>query len=119
MTDKVWISGAQQTVVGLLEQRLEADPDGEYLDVCGTKLTAAEVDTTANRVARSLGQLGIGPGDRVATLIENSAEAVLAWWGIVRAGAVSVPINTAFKGTYLQHQLADSGAKVLIVEETL
>ncbi|MEY2437822.1 MAG: carnitine-CoA ligase [Acidimicrobiaceae bacterium] len=119
MTDKVWISGAQQTVVGLLEQRLEADPDGEYLDVCGTKLTAAEVDTTANSVARSLGHLGIGPGDRVATLIENSAEAVLAWWGIVRAGAVSVPINTAFKGTYLQHQLADSGAKVLIVEETL
>ena len=50
------------------------------------------------------------PGDRVATLVENSAEAMLAWWGIVRGGAVAVPINTAYKGEYLRHQLTDSGS---------
>jgi crotonobetaine/carnitine-CoA ligase len=55
----------------------------------------------------------------VATLIENSIEAALAWWGIVRSGAVAVPVNTAYKGEYLRHQLADSGARVLIVEESL
>ena len=37
----VWISSEQQTVPSLLERRLEDDPDGEYLDVTGTKLTAA------------------------------------------------------------------------------
>jgi carnitine-CoA ligase len=119
VADDVWISGPQQTVLGLMAQRLEDDPDGEYLDVCGTKLTAAEVHATAGRLASALGQLGVQPGDRVATLIENSAEAMLSWWGIVTAGAVAVPINTAYKGEYLRHQLADSESRVLIVETSL
>ncbi len=59
------------------------------------------------------------PGDRVATLIENSPEATLAWWGAITAGAVAVPVNTAYKGSYLRHQLADSGAKVLVVADSL
>lgn len=119
MTDRVWLSGPRQTVLGLLARRLEEDPDSEYLDVCGAKLTAAEVHATACRLAGALAELGVGPGDRVATLIENSPEAVLSWWGIVTAGAVAVPINTAYKGEYLRHQLADSGSRVLVVEASL
>jgi carnitine-CoA ligase len=118
-SDRVWISEAQQTVTGLLEGRLASDPDGEYLDVCGTKVSAADVCSVANRVANSLADLGVRPGDRVATLVENSAEAMLAWWGIVRGGAVAVPVNTAYKGEYLRHQLTDSGARALIVEASL
>ena len=57
--------------------------------------------------------------DRVATLIENSPEAMLAWWGAVRGGGVAVPINTAYKGDYLVHQLTDCGARVVVVEESL
>jgi crotonobetaine/carnitine-CoA ligase len=117
--DRVWISGPQQTVVDLLDARLETDPDGEYLDVCGTKVTAAEVASTAARLANALAALGVVPGDRVATLVENSAEAMLAWWGTVVAGAVAVPINTAYKGDYLRHQLHDSGTRVLVVEADL
>jgi crotonobetaine/carnitine-CoA ligase len=98
---------------------VEEDPDSEYLDVCGAKLTAAEVHATACRLAGALAELGVRPGDRVATLIENSPEAVLSWWGAVTAGAVAVPINTAYKGEYLRHQLADSGSRVLVVEASL
>jgi crotonobetaine/carnitine-CoA ligase len=87
--------------------------------VCGTKLTAAEVAASAGRLANGLAGLGVEPGNRVATLVENSAEAVLAWWGIVCRGAIAVPINTAYKGEYLRHQLGDSGSRVLIVEEDL
>ena len=119
MTAEVWISGEQQTVNGLLDRRLADDPHGEYLDVCGTKLSAAEVASAANRLATTLAAMGVRPGDRVATLVENSAEALLAWWGIVRGGAVAVPINTAYKGEYLRHQLTDSGSRVLIVEASL
>lgn len=119
MADEVWISGEQRTVLEILEERVEQDPDGEYLDVCGTKLTAGGVERTANRLANAFADLGIAPGDRVATLIENSAEAVLAWWGIVRSGAIAVPINTAYKGAYLRHQLEDSGARALLVEDAL
>jgi crotonobetaine/carnitine-CoA ligase len=66
-----------------------------------------------------LGELGLAAGDRVATLIENSPEALLAWVGTVLGGRVAVPINTAYKGHYLRHQLADSGARVVIVASSL
>jgi crotonobetaine/carnitine-CoA ligase len=111
MSDGIWISGKARTVVDLLDERLDRDPDGEYLDVCGAKVSAAEVASVAYRLAGSLAALGVGPGDRVATLIENTIEAALAWWGIVCSGAVAVPVNTAYKGEYLRHQLADSGAR--------
>ncbi|MBV9953381.1 MAG: AMP-binding protein [Acidimicrobiia bacterium] len=119
MTDRVWISEEQETVADLLRGRLESDPDSEYLDVCGVKSSAAEVASTAHRIANALAELGVRQGDRVATLVENSSEAMLAWWGIVIGGAVAVPINTAYKGDYLRHQLADSGSTVLIVEQSL
>ncbi len=109
------MGGAQSTVTGLLAQRLEADPDSEYLDVCGVSVTAASVADTAGRLSSALAALGVAPGDRVATLLENSIEAALAWWGIVSSGAVAVPVNTAYKGEYLRHQLADSGSRVLVV----
>ena len=119
MAQDTWISGEQYTVDDLLERRLEADPDGEYLDVCGTTLSAREVEAAANRLANALAALGVGPGTRVATLIENSPEALLAWYGAVRGSAIAVPINTAYKGEYLRHQLADSGSRVLLVEADL
>jgi crotonobetaine/carnitine-CoA ligase len=115
MADRVWISEEQHTVPALLERRLESDPYSEYLDVTGTKLTAADVEATANRLANALAELGVRPGDRVATLIENSPPALLAWWGAIRGGFVAVPVNTAYKGEYLRHQLADSGSRVLFV----
>jgi len=119
MTAEVWLSGDQDTVLDLLRRRLDHDPEGEYLDVCGTKVSAADVAQAATRIAGALAGFGVAPGDRVATLVENSAEAMLAWWGIVAGGMVAVPVNTAYKGDYLRHQLVDSGARVLIVEASL
>ena len=118
--DPVWRSdNDDRTLADLLAARLDADPDGEYLDVVGTKLSAADVARGGGAVAAMLRDLGVAPGDRVASLVENSAEAVLAWWGIVIAGGIAVPINTAYKGEYLRHQLVDSGARVLLVEPSL
>ena len=119
MKHEVWRSDEQHTIPSLLEARLESDPDSEYLDVCGTAFSAAQVDDVACRLANGLRELGIRPGDRVATLVENSPEAMLAWWGSVRGGAVAVPVNTAYKGRYLSHQLGDSGARVLLVSASL
>ena len=117
--DNVWRSGDQTTINALLDRRLETDPDSEYLDVNGGKFSAAEVENVANRLANAYRGLGIQPGDRVATLIENSPEAMLAWWGAVRGNHVAVPINTAYKGDYLVHQLTDSGSRIIVVEPDL
>ncbi|MHB1777617.1 MAG: AMP-binding protein [Acidimicrobiales bacterium] len=109
----------QATLYGLLERRLADDPDAEYLDVDGTSLSARRVAAEAASLAGALASLGVAPGDRVATLLENAPEAVLAWWATVWAGAVAVPVNTAYKGEYLRHQLADAGARVLVVQGDL
>ncbi len=113
---RAWISEEQHSLPGLLAARLDADPESEYLDVLGTMYSAADVARDAGALAASLAGLGVGSGDRVATLTENSPEAMLAWWGTILGGGISAPINSAFKGDYLRHQLADSGARVIVVQ---
>jgi crotonobetaine/carnitine-CoA ligase len=115
----VWERGEQSTITRLLDKRLDTDPDSEYVDVCGTKFSAGEVADSANRLANAFAELGAGRGERVATLLDNSAPALLAWYGAVRGGSIAVPINTAYKGEYLRHQLGDSGATVLVVQRSL
>lgn len=114
-----WLGGKHRTVTDLLLERLVTDPHGPYLDLCGTALTATEVSQRAGSLANSLIAMGVKPGQRVASLLENSPEALLTWWGIVLAGGVAVPVNTAYKGEYLRHQLSDSGAIALVVAEDL
>src|SRR5207237_5287091 len=104
-----------------LARRLETDPDGPYLDFANTEVgnvqyTAREVDVESTRLAHALTGLGVGHGDRVATLLDNRAEQVVSFFAALKLGAVQVPINTAYKGEFLRHQLADSGAKVFVVQ---
>jgi crotonobetaine/carnitine-CoA ligase len=113
------MSDVGHTIPQLLAGRLSDDPDGGYLDICGTPLTAREVADAGWRLANAFADLGVRPGDRVASLIENSPEASLFWWGSVLGGAIAVPVNTAYKGEYLRHQLRDSGASVLVVQADL
>jgi crotonobetaine/carnitine-CoA ligase len=106
----------QTTVLAALAGRLERDPDGPYLDFEGTAFTAREIDGASNRLAHVLADLGIRAGDRVATLLENRPEQVVTFFAALKLGAVQVPINTAYKGEFLRHVLADSGARVLVVQ---
>jgi carnitine-CoA ligase len=117
--DSIWAGGEQSTIPQLLAHRMESNPDGEYLDVGGVKLTARAVTETAGQFGGALLALGTERHDRVATLVENSPAALLAWAGTVCAGRISVPINTAYKGDYLSHQLVDSGSRVLVVAASL
>jgi carnitine-CoA ligase len=117
--DAVWIPSEQHTVAELLLDRCESAPSSPYLDVVGSAYTAAEVADAAGRIAALLGAIGMAQGDRVASVVENSPEAMLLWWGITWAGGVSVPINTAYKGEYLTHQLNDCGATIVIAQADL
>src|SRR5947209_2158971 len=107
---------AQKTVLHALAQRLATDPDGPYLDFEGVAYTTAEMDAASNRVANALCELGVGRGDRVATLLENSPEQVISFFAALKLGAIQVPINTAYKGEFLRHQLADAAATVFVVQ---
>ncbi len=112
---------SQTTVLDALAQRLASDPDGLYLDFAkadggAVQYTAREMDAESTRLAHALSGLGLGHGDRLATLLDNRAEQVVSFFAALKLGAIQVPINTAYKGEFLRHQLADSGAKVFIVQ---
>ena len=62
---------------------------------------------------------GVGRGDRVASLLENGAPQVVVFFATVRLGAVAVPVNTAYKGEFLRHQIADSGSCVVVTQDDL
>ncbi|MGZ6977877.1 MAG: AMP-binding protein [Acidimicrobiia bacterium] len=112
-------TGPETTVLDALAARLMHDPDGPYLDFDDIALTARAVDDAANRIAHGLADLGVGRGDRVATLLENSPEQVISFFAALKLGAVQVPINTAYKGEFLRHVLADSGAGVIVAQGSL
>src|SRR5262245_35719595 len=114
-----WLVGDEHTIPELLGQRLSDDPDGEYLDIAGTAFTGRAIAHAGWRLANAFADLGLEPGARVASLIENSPEAMLFWWGAVLGGGIAVPVNTAYKGDYLRHQLADSGSAMVVVQADL
>lgn len=116
MSPDVWSHGDAWTVAELIQRRLESDPDRELFDVNGEQWTARTMFGAADRFANAMRAYGLQKGDRVATLVENSSAAVVTQFGAARLGGVAVPINTAYKGEYLRHQLADSGSRVLVID---
>jgi long-chain acyl-CoA synthetase len=80
------------------------------------RLTYGEHDRLARVLARSLGELGVGRGDRVALVSANVPEWVVTWWACAILGATVVPLNAWWKAEELEFGLADSGAKVLIAD---
>jgi crotonobetaine/carnitine-CoA ligase len=91
-------------------------PDRRYMDFSGDVYSYARMSKEVERFARGLHALGVQRGDRVVTLLDNSPDPLISWFAINRIGAVYVPINTAYKGEYLRHQLSDSGAQVVVCE---
>ena len=80
----------------------------------GTEVSYAELHDRVLRLARGLRGLGVTPGDRVAYLGPNHPSFLEAFFAAGTIGAVFVPLNTRLAGPELAHQLADSGAAVLI-----
>ncbi len=94
----------------LLEDSARSVPDRDAV-VCGTtRLTYAELDAAASRVAAGLAARGIGPGDHVALSCPNLPWFPVIYYGILKAGAAVVPLNVLLTEREIAYHLADSGA---------
>ncbi len=78
-----------------------------------------QLDEYSNRLASGLTSIGAAKGDRVGVLAPNCVEFVIAFYGIVKAGAVVSTLNSGYREREIAHQLNDSGAEILIVHESL
>jgi long-chain acyl-CoA synthetase len=79
-----------------------------------TTLSYAQLDELSDRAAASLTAAGVQPGDRVGLQLPNIPQFVIAYFGILKAGGVVVPMNVLLKAPEIEFQLRDSGARTLI-----
>ena len=85
-------------------------------DLSGRDLTYGRLRTRSEQAAAALASLGVGDGDRVATLMGKSEELVVTLLGIWRLGAVHVPLFTAFAPSAIAVRLIPSATKVLVCD---
>jgi malonyl-CoA/methylmalonyl-CoA synthetase len=81
----------------------------------GRVIAYGDLIQTSGRYANLLTSLGVQPGDRVAVQVEKSPEAILLYLACVRAGAVFLPLNTAYTLAELEYFLADSEPRIVVV----
>jgi crotonobetaine/carnitine-CoA ligase len=104
------------TVNAAFELAVQRHPEELFLDCSGSTLSYAEADTDVERLASGLQELGVARGDRVIAQLDNGVDAVVAWLAALRIGAIYCPLNTAYKGEFLRHEVADTQAKIALVE---
>ncbi|MGZ4211199.1 MAG: AMP-binding protein, partial [Actinomycetota bacterium] len=111
---------AERSVVGaLLEYRATEHPDHVFLKWRDARITWGDFYADVCRVARGLRDAGVTTGDRVAIMMPNRPEFLLAHFGAICAGAAPVPINTAQRGDTLAYLLKDCGARAIVIDESL
>ncbi|WP_116101354.1 acyl--CoA ligase family protein [Amycolatopsis thermalba] len=117
MAEDTWFTPL--TPLAFLERSAEVFADKEAIVYGERRVTYREFAAEATRVARALRASGIEPGDRVAYLLPNIPEMLVAHFAVPLAGAVLVAINTRLAPAEIRYILQHSGAKVLVVDAAL
>ena len=89
-------------------------PDHPAVRMDDQVLTYAALDDAASRMVTLLRGSGVEPGDRVGLMLPNVPQFAISYYGILRAGAVVVPMNPLLKEREVEYYLRDSGAKLLL-----
>ncbi|MDO8208881.1 AMP-binding protein [Conexibacter sp. CPCC 206217] len=102
----------------VLRERAQTHGDRVALDfpLTGERWTYAELLGTSERIARHLLANEIEAGDRLVIMCANRPEVVFAWVAAAVGGLVEVPINTAYRGSFLEHQLGTVDATAYVID---
>ncbi|MDY7105439.1 MAG: long-chain-fatty-acid--CoA ligase [Actinomycetota bacterium] len=114
------MSATDLNLGAFLAKRATRDPGLEALvdAATGRRYTYAELDASVDRTAAALAGRGVHAGDRVATLLMNGPEFVETFYGTAKLGAVVVALNWRLVADELEYILGDSGATVLVFDDT-
>ena len=125
---KAWPAGAntaphyphgEQPVTEYLRTWARLQPDKPAVVHYGHTLTYAELDAASDRFAALLAAHGINPGDRVAVFLPNLPQYPIVFFGILKLGAVHVPVSPMSRAFELAHELTDTGALALVALDEL
>lgn len=108
------MSSGGESLPALLREAQSRFPQRLAILHRGVSTTYGELWRQVLRAANALRALGVQPGDRVALLLENSLEYVVAYYAAIEAGAVVVALNTALRSGELQWRMAHCGATLLV-----
>jgi long-chain acyl-CoA synthetase len=109
---------AYPSLVAMFEETCAQVPQRPAFSSFGKSISYAELDRLSARFAAWLaGELKLGKGDRVAIMMPNLLQYPVALFGTLRAGCTVVNVNPLYTARELEHQLRDSGAKVIVVLE--
>jgi long-chain acyl-CoA synthetase len=97
-----------------LNDSTKRDPSHNAILFYGKGVTYQQLTDETNRFAQALIKLGVRKGDRVAIMLPNVPQCIIAYYGALKAGAVVVMTNPLYVERELQIQMADSGAETII-----
>ncbi|MCL5670654.1 MAG: amino acid adenylation domain-containing protein [Acidobacteria bacterium] len=103
----------------LIEQQAERSPGQTAVVFEQQKMTYAELNRRANRLAQRLRDSGVGPEKTVGVFVERSLEMIVGILGILKAGGAYVPIDTAFPQERIGFMLEDTKAGIVLTQTTL
>lgn len=109
----------RRPVFAAFDAACDQRPDKVALVFHGREVRFRELRDASDRFAHALAQLGIARGDRVALNLLNSPQFVIAYFGILKAGAVVTPISPVYTSREIRHQLDDSGARAIVCQDIL
>ncbi len=98
-----------------LEDNARKYPNSACTIFKGARITYRDMDRIVDRLAAGLSHLGINKGDRVGILIPNTPQFVMAFFAVLKLGAVVVATNPLYTAREVEHQVNDSGIEVMIV----
>ena len=109
--------GAYRSLNELLESAFRKHAQRDALCCMDTRMSFRELDELSGAFGAWLQSLKLEPGSRVAIMMPNVPQYMVAMAGILRAGYVVVNVNPLYTARELQHQLKDSGARAIVVLE--
>lgn len=102
------------SLADLIAESVRTYPDRPALEFFGRETTYAELGDQIERAAEGLRRLGVTKGDTVALVLPNCPQHVVAFYAILRIGAIVIEHNPLYTPRELRHQFEDHGAKVVI-----
>jgi crotonobetaine/carnitine-CoA ligase len=112
----VWRNPDAVSIPQVLREASAKWADRPFVDVDGDVFSFSELERAANRLSHGLTAIGVRRGETVSCMLDASLDFVTLWFAVVQIGAVLAPLNTAFRGEFLRHQITDSAAKLVICE---